>query len=195
MAAHHAFIEENGLEIRGRIYINQQGINAQMSGRGEDGETYARWVEAREPFRGMRVSVYPTREHAHPKLSLRHKPMIVQLEGGTAHLPLHDPSRRGTPLSPKQWHEMLNEKLDRDARADDSANSDSDSDSDLSGDDDARDLREKKKSTTTPVLLDVRNGYEWDVGHFRGAARPVQESFRETVETNVEEGAPARGGG
>ena len=189
VAAHRAFIEENGLEIRGRIYINQQGINAQMSGRGEDGETYARWVEAREPFRGMRVSVYPTREHAHPKLSLRHKPMIVQLEGGTAHLPLHDPSRRGTPLSPKQWHEMLNEKLDRDARADDSANSDSDSDSDLSGDDDARDLREKKKSTTTPVLLDVRNGYEWDVGHFRGAARPVQESFRETVETNVEEGA------
>ena len=42
MAAHHAFIEENGLEIRGRIYINQQGINAQMSGRGEDGETVLR---------------------------------------------------------------------------------------------------------------------------------------------------------
>ena len=36
-----------------------------------------------------------------------------------------------------------------------------------------------------PLLLDVRNGYEWDVGHFRGARRPVQESFRETVETNV----------
>jgi rhodanese-related sulfurtransferase len=36
-----------------------------------------------------------------------------------------------------------------------------------------------------PLLLDVRNGYEWDVGHFRGAQRPVQESFRETVETNV----------
>jgi predicted sulfurtransferase len=38
-----------------------------------------------------------------------------------------------------------------------------------------------------PVLLDVRNGYEWDVGHFKGASRPVQESFRETVETNVDD--------
>ena len=45
------------------------------------------------------------------------------------------------------------------------------------------------KKSDAPVLLDVRNGYEWDVGHFRGAERPVQESFRETVETNVEEGS------
>jgi len=40
-----------------------------------------------------------------------------------------------------------------------------------------------------PVLIDVRNGYEWDVGHFQGAVRPVQESFRETVDTNTEEGS------
>ena len=82
---HRAFIAANDLELRGRIYINQQGINAQMSGRGTDGETYARWVESREHFNGMRVSVYPVNEQAHPKLSLRYKPQLVQLEGGTAH--------------------------------------------------------------------------------------------------------------
>ena len=27
-----------------------------------------------------------------------------------------------------------------------------------------------------PVLLDLRNGYEWDAGHFQGAARPVEVS-------------------
>ena len=79
--AHHAYIAENGLELRGRIYVNEQGINAQMSGKGTDGETYARWVESRPGFCGMRISVYPTDAHGHPKLSLRYKPQLVQLEG------------------------------------------------------------------------------------------------------------------
>ena len=149
---HRQFIAEHDLELRGRIYINQQGINAQMSGRGTDGEKYAKWVERRKHFNGMRISIYPVDEQAHPNLRLRYKPQIVQLEGGTAHLPVHDPEKRGTPLNPDEWHEKLGDVL--------------------AGADDA------------PLLLDVRNGYEWDVGHFQGAKRPVQESFRETVETN-----------
>ena len=153
--AHHAYIAENKLEVRGRIYVNEQGINAQMSGKGTDGETYARWVESRPGFTGMRISVYPTDAHGHPKLSLRYKPQLVQLEGGTAHLPLHDPNARAKPLKPTEWHEMLGKVIERQVDA--------------------------------PVLLDVRNGYEWDVGHFKGAQRPVQESFRETVETNVDD--------
>ena len=153
--AHHAYIAENKLEVRGRIYVNEQGINAQMSGKGTDGETYARWVESRPGFTGMRISVYPTDAHGHPKLSLRYKPQLVQLEGGTAHLPLHDPNARAKPLKPTEWHEMLGKVIERRSDA--------------------------------PVLLDVRNGYEWDVGHFKGAQRPVQESFRETVETNVDD--------
>lgn len=31
-----------------------------------------------------------------------------------------------------------------------------------------------------PVVLDVRNSYEWDAGHFEGAERPREEEFRET---------------
>ena len=30
------------------------------------------------------------------------------------------------------------------------------------------------------VMLDVRNDYEWDAGHFRGAARPAEEEFNDT---------------
>ena len=30
------------------------------------------------------------------------------------------------------------------------------------------------------VVLDVRNGYEWDAGHFHGAERPAEEVFAET---------------
>ncbi|GAX76344.1 hypothetical protein CEUSTIGMA_g3790.t1 [Chlamydomonas eustigma] len=45
------------------------------------------------------------------------------------------------------------------------------------------------------VVLDVRNGYEWDAGHFQGAGRPAEEVFNETPvgegETDVP--APLRG--
>ncbi|KAI3783720.1 hypothetical protein L1987_42806 [Smallanthus sonchifolius] len=30
------------------------------------------------------------------------------------------------------------------------------------------------------ILLDVRNGYEWDIGHFHGAQRPNVDCFRST---------------
>jgi predicted sulfurtransferase len=153
---HRARIAERGWDLRGRIYVNEQGINAQMSGKGRDGEEYAKWVESDARFAGMRISVYPMEEQAHPRLALRYKPNLVQLEGGTNHLPLTNPEARAKPLTPEEWHENLKKVS--------------------AGGEDA------------PLLLDVRNGYEWDVGHFRGAERPVQESFRETVYTNVQEG-------
>jgi hypothetical protein len=37
-------------------------------------------VTARAPFGGMRVSVYPVDAQQHPKLSLRYKPQLVQLQ-------------------------------------------------------------------------------------------------------------------
>jgi predicted sulfurtransferase len=37
---HHAYIAAHDLELRGRIYLNEQGINAQMSGRGTDGAAH-----------------------------------------------------------------------------------------------------------------------------------------------------------
>lgn len=153
---HRAHIAKNGWELRGRIYVNEQGINAQMSGRKREGEAYAKWVDSDPRFAGMRISVYPMEAQAHPRLALRYKPNLVQLEGGTNHLPLTDREARAKPLSPKEWHENL--------------------------------IKVNSGADDAPLLLDVRNGYEWDVGHFRGAERPVQESFRETVYTNVQDG-------
>ena len=43
----------------------------------------------------------------------------------------------------------------------------------LQPDDWARMLREAA-SPQGPVVLDVRNGYEWDAGHFEGAQRPLE---------------------
>lgn len=35
-------------------------------------------------------------------------------------------------------------------------------------------LRAAEKLDTKPVVLDVRNSYEWDAGHFKGAERPLE---------------------
>ncbi|KAJ4834556.1 Rhodanese-like domain-containing protein 8, chloroplastic [Turnera subulata] len=76
---------------------------------------------------------------------------FAQLEGGTSHLPLLDPSMKATPLEPSEWRRKL-EAVHKSNEATDSG----------------------------VVLLDVRNGYEWDIGHFHGAERPDVDCFRST---------------
>ena len=109
-------------------------------------------------FKGTRVSVYdsPT-GHAFPRLTLRYKSGLVQLTGGTLHLPVLDPSARAVKLKPEEWHAALND------------------------------------ASAKPVVIDVRNGYEWDAGRFAGAERPPVESFRDTVEAYSAPGGPLDG--
>ncbi len=40
-------------------------------------------------------------------------------------------------------------------------------------------------------MLDVRNDYEWDAGHFAGAQRPAEEVFHETPVGEGEADVPA----
>lgn len=44
----------------------------------------------------------------------------------------------------------------------------------------ALDGQSEARSRKDVVVLDVRNGYEWDAGHFQGAARPNEATFSET---------------
>ncbi|KAK2987586.1 hypothetical protein RJ640_027887 [Escallonia rubra] len=62
---------------------------------------------------------------------------------------------RATPLTPAEWKDK-SERVNK---------SDIGSDANLN---------------TNCVILDVRNGYEWDIGHFRGAQRPDVDCFRST---------------
>lgn len=154
VAKHLAFVE--GLNLRGRIYVNEQGINAQYSGPSRDALAYVEWLREDEIFSDLLVQISPAlNRHAFPKLKLRYKPSLVQLEGGISHLPLLDPSMRAIPLAPSEWRNKLEAGKDIDKA----------SNSDLN-----RDF----------ILLDVRNGYEWDIGHFHGARRPDVDCFRST---------------
>ncbi|CAM9000868.1 unnamed protein product [Rhodiola kirilowii] len=151
VARHLHFVKE--LDLHGRVYLNEQGINAQYSGPSKDALAYVNWLREDPKFSNILVQLSPSRNgHAFPKLKLRYKPSLVQLEGGVSHLPLLDPSMRATPLSPSEWRRKL------------------------------KAVKEKSEKTANQnvVLLDVRNGYEWDIGHFSGAQRPEVDCFRST---------------
>ncbi|XP_044477662.1 rhodanese-like domain-containing protein 8, chloroplastic isoform X2 [Mangifera indica] len=154
VAKHLAFLED--LNIHGRIYLNEQGINAQYSGPSKDALSYVEWLKKDEQFSDILVQISPALNgHAFPKLKLRYKPSLVQLEGGISHLPLLDPSMRATPLEPSEWRKRLEAVKDGDEASNSNLNS-------------------------NLILLDVRNGYEWDIGHFDGAKRPDVDCFRST---------------
>ncbi|OEL19298.1 Rhodanese-like domain-containing protein 8, chloroplastic [Dichanthelium oligosanthes] len=158
VASHLHFLQ--GRDIHGRIYLNEQGINAQYSGPRKDAVAYADWVKKDHRFCDMLVQTSPALTgHAFPRLKLRYKPSLVQFEGGRLDLPLLDPKMRATPLTPSEWKERLEARACLDV-----------SSSEASGDTSGRRL----------LLLDVRNDYEWDVGHFEGAQRPNVDCFRST---------------
>ena len=68
-----------------------------------------------------------------------------------------DKSQRATSLEPQAWQAMLANA--QRVRTDGCA---------------------EASEQPAPVLLDVRNSYEWDAGHFEGASKPQEEEFRET---------------
>ncbi|KAJ0106626.1 hypothetical protein Patl1_19455 [Pistacia atlantica] len=181
VAKHVLFLED--LNIHGRVYLNEQGINAQYSGPSKDALAYVEWLKKDERFSDILVQISPALNgHAFPKLKLRYKPSLVQLEGGSSHLPLLDPSMGATPLAPSAWRKRLEA---------------------VKGSDEAS----NSNLNTNLILLDVRNGwyalgktslkctlhqlddaipvslkccYEWDIGHFEGARRPDVDCFRST---------------
>ncbi|XP_077220243.1 rhodanese/Cell cycle control phosphatase superfamily protein [Tasmannia lanceolata] len=157
IANHLSFLQ--GRNIHGRIYVNEQGINAQYSGPSKDALAYVEWLKEDHQFSDILVQISPAfNGHAFPQLKLRYKPSLVQLEGGISHLPLLDPTMRATPLAPSEWRKKLQaDNVDRASCKGDCSDS-------------------NKKL----LLLDVRNGYEWDIGHFHGAQRPDVNCFRRT---------------
>lgn len=150
VAKHLSFLESEGLDIHGRIYLNEQGINAQYSGPSKDAITYVNWIKEDTRFSDILLQITPSQTgHTFPSLKLRYKPSLVQFQGGISDLPLLNPSMRALPLSPSEWRHRL-------------------------------EAINKNDPHSKDIILDVRNGYEWDIGHFRGAQRPNVDCFRST---------------
>lgn len=130
-----SFMENH--DMMGRIYINEGGINAQLSVARLDAPAFFDWYFSDKRFKATDIKVHSYHEHVFPKKSVKYREQLVALDRKVNY------SNRGKHLSSVEWKKMLEEKDEQ------------------------------------TLLLDVRNNYEWEVGHFEGAEKPEFETFRQ----------------
>lgn len=149
-------------------------MNAQYGGTKHDAVAYVQWLTSTFPdlFTGLFYTVWKADDHMFPKLRLKYKPNLISLAGGMATVPVTDPNARATKVPPAVWKRMLAQthKL-------------------LS----TQEIREQQSNQDqkSPIVLDLRNSYEWDAGHFAGAERPREDEFNETPTEATPSGIPA----
>ncbi len=135
VARHQEFFRDR--DFKGRIYISEEGINGQASGRDDQAEEYKAWMRSDPRFQNMSFKAHAASEHAFPKMTVKMRKQLVAIDCEV------DFSNRGEHVSPDVWKQMLEERDEE------------------------------------TIVLDVRNDYEWKVGHFEGSELPQLETFRE----------------
>ncbi|NGX39893.1 MAG: hypothetical protein KR126chlam1_01230 [Chlamydiae bacterium] len=101
---HRDFLKE--LDVRCRIYIASDGINAQMSFRGEDAELYMDWLKGDERFANVFFKVDPYDEHVLPKVTVKVRKQLAALDQSV------NVTEGAEHISPQRWREMLEERDD-----------------------------------------------------------------------------------
>lgn len=135
------FVAWNALDALGRIYVANEGINAQMNVPAENIEAFRETLEAYDFMKGIRLNVAIEQDdHAFLKLTIkvRHKIVADGLNDDT-----FDVTNKGVHLKAKEFNEILEDP--------------------------------------NTIVVDFRNHYESEVGHFKGAITPDVETFRESL--------------
>lgn len=134
---HKKFFKER--DIKGRIYLAEQGINGTLSGPKDAIFEYMQWLWSKSGFETAEFKIQEYETHAFGKLCVKTRQELVALG---FEVPLEN---CGQHVSPHKWSQMLEEEQDK-------------------------------------VVLDIRNKYEWELGHFEGAEAPPCETFRDFKE-------------
>ncbi|MFK7033284.1 oxygen-dependent tRNA uridine(34) hydroxylase TrhO [Flavobacterium oreochromis] len=135
------FLAWNKLDALGRVYVANEGINAQMSVPAENFETFRNTLEAYDFMKGIRINVAVEHDdHSFLKLTVkvRHKIVADGLNDDS-----FDVTNKGIHLNAKDFNTILDDP--------------------------------------NTIVVDFRNHYESEVGHFRNAITPDVETFRESL--------------
>lgn len=135
------FVAWNALDALGRIYVANEGINAQMSIPAENLEAFRATLEAYDFMKDIRLNeAVEHDDHSFLKLTIkvRHKIVADGLNDDT-----FDVTNIGVHLKAKEFNEILDDP--------------------------------------NTIVVDFRNHYESEVGHFKGAITPDVETFRESL--------------
>ena len=154
-------------DIKGRIYICEYGINAQLSGSRAETTEYCVWSAARLHFSASRCSYWPLlngEAHAFPRLRVANRELVQ--------LPVDETSNAASSSTPQAGAPSMTDLL---LQPDDEAGARA-----LSPAEWKQAMADVSSSSSAGVVLDVRNDYEYDAGHFDAARRPSCTIFRDT---------------
>ena len=134
------------LGVFGRVYLANEGINAQISVPEQNWGKFVEVLHAHEEFKDIHQKIAIEDDgKSFFKLMLKTKRQIVAdgLEYGE-----YDISNVGTHLDARAWNEAMDEGA---------------------------------------IVVDMRNHYESEIGHFKGAVCPQSETFREELPKVLED--------
>ncbi len=135
------FIDFSKLEVLGRIYIAEEGINAQISVPSRNYELLRTVIYSIEFLNGIRLNIaVDDNGKSFFKLAIKVKSKIV---ADGIHDKKFDVTKIGTHLKAQEYNDLLNSK--------------------------------------EVVVVDMRNHYESEVGHFENAILPDVDTFREQL--------------
>jgi UPF0176 protein len=135
------FLAWNPLEVLGRIYVANEGINAQLSLPADNFYAFKDSIEVYSFMKGIRLNIAVEHDdHSFLKLTVKVRDKIVA-DGLVDET--FDVTNIGIHLKAKQFNELLEDP--------------------------------------DTIVVDMRNHYESEIGHFTNAIKPDVDTFRESL--------------
>ena len=137
----HLFIQWNNLDVLGRIYIANEGINAQLSVTADHFEAFKSHLDTISFLENVRLNVAVEHDnYSFLKLKVKVRDKIVAdgLDDDT-----FDVTAKGTHVQAKQFNTLIDDP--------------------------------------NTILVDMRNHYESEIGHFKNAITPNVDTFRDSL--------------
>jgi UPF0176 protein len=135
------FLAWNKLEVLGRIYVANEGINAQLSLPADNFYAFKDSIEVYDFMKGIRLNIAVEQDdHSFLKLTVKVRDKIVA-DGLVDET--FDVTNIGIHLKAKEFNDLLEDP--------------------------------------NTIVVDMRNHYESEIGHFTGAIKPDVDTFRESL--------------
>ncbi|MEM7110204.1 MAG: rhodanese-related sulfurtransferase [Bacteroidota bacterium] len=135
------YADFDGLGVMGRIYVAEEGINAQISVPKENFDAFTEYVDSSKTLSGVRLNIAVEREGKSffkLKIQIRKKIVADGLNDKT-----FDATKSGKHVSAEEFNQLAHDP--------------------------------------NTVIVDMRNHYESEVGHFKNALLPDVDTFRESL--------------
>lgn len=143
----HLFVNWDQMEVLGRIYVAQEGINAQLSVPAKRFEEFKAFLDGIYFLKNIRLNIaieQDLKSFLKLKIKVRDKILADGLDDAT-----FDVTKKGKHVNAEKFNTLI--------------------------------------SDPNTVLVDMRNHYESEIGHFQGAVTPDVDTFRDSLPIIEEE--------